>query len=197
MPKKYFYDANRLLLGEQDPLGYVTEYSFDVAGRMTQKIRYATPTVSAATLAAARPVPDPLNDVHRRYSYDANGWLIEEHDPLNDVHSRYFYDANGLLVMQHDLLNDVRHCYFYDANGQRVGQQDPLVLAAARPAPNPLNIEAGAEGRADAERPVSSASARALTEVGLFSGAAEPIPELVIENPAETNSPRSVSRASK
>lgn len=88
---RYFYDKDDKLLGTLDPAGYLVENKYDIAGRLTEKIAYATPTNEA--LRASGSLDDlrpPLDDTR-----DADS-------PTYDIRTRYFYDGRGRLVGELD-----------------------------------------------------------------------------------------------
>lgn len=86
-----FYDKDDKLLGSLDPVGYLVEYKYDIAGRLIEKIGYATATNQAlrasGSLDDLRPALDNIRD---------------EDSPTYDSRTRYFYDGRGRLVGELD-----------------------------------------------------------------------------------------------
>jgi YD repeat-containing protein len=86
-----FYDNDDKLLATLDPAGYLVENKYDIAGRLIEKIAYATPTNEA--LRASGSLDDlrpPLDNVR------------DEDSPTYDSRTRYFYDGRGRLVGELD-----------------------------------------------------------------------------------------------
>lgn len=77
---RYFYDNAGRVLGTLDAEGYLTESTYDRAGRLVSQVRYATLSPSAqwaaGTLAQLRPALDAANDQTTRYYYNGRGQLV-------------------------------------------------------------------------------------------------------------------------
>ncbi|WKB56040.1 LysM peptidoglycan-binding domain-containing protein [Eleftheria terrae] len=118
---RQFYSAGGLLLGSLDGDGYLTENSYDAAGRLVLTRRYAR--VTAASLWAAgsldqlRPAADHANDTLTAYFYDAKGQLLSRFDAqsyskTSNVHQGYL------------------STYQYDGAGRKAGETRHASLAA-------------------------------------------------------------------
>ncbi|MDQ8021661.1 MAG: LysM peptidoglycan-binding domain-containing protein [Moraxellaceae bacterium] len=78
-----FYDATGKLIATLDAAGYLVEYTYDGAGRLTRTMAYANATPSTyrstGTLAQLRPAVDDETTI----------------DPERDIVSHLFYDGHG------------------------------------------------------------------------------------------------------
>ncbi|MCW7537965.1 LysM peptidoglycan-binding domain-containing protein [Aquabacterium sp. A7-Y] len=105
---RQLYSDAGLLLGTLDGDGYLTEHSYDAAGRLVLTRRWAQPSPSeyrtSGSLAQLRPSADPANDTLSAYFYNARGQLTtrfdaESHDPAQGAHlgvlTTYRYDGAG------------------------------------------------------------------------------------------------------
>ncbi len=101
--KQKFYDNDGLLIGEKNAAGYVTEYSYDAANNLKQKIIYfnsvdkKNPVNKYATLAATRPQPDRVNDIVNQYFFDGRGQKTSELDSAGFL-TTFIYTSDGLLL---------------------------------------------------------------------------------------------------
>lgn len=98
---QYFYDNDNKLIGKQDPAGYVTEYTRDAGGRITQRVQYATPNSDnafkrATSLKKVRPKNSP-DDAYTYYFYDARGQRTCEVAAEGYITTRSF-SPNGLVL---------------------------------------------------------------------------------------------------
>lgn len=86
-----FYDKDDRLRGTLDAAGYLVEYKYDAAGKLLEKIAYATATNQAlrdsGSLDDLRPPVDNIRD---------------DDSPTYDIVTRYFYDGRGRLVGELD-----------------------------------------------------------------------------------------------
>ena len=77
---RYFYDNAGRQIGQLDAEGYLTESSYDRAGRLVSQLRYATVSPAAqwtsGTLAQLRPSLNASNDQTTRYYYNGRGQLV-------------------------------------------------------------------------------------------------------------------------
>lgn len=83
--ERYFYDGDGNKIATQDAAGYITEYVFDAANRISKKIMYATTAAIDLTLT------------------DFN--LIRPSSTSQDAVSYFFYDARSQCVMNVDAEN--------------------------------------------------------------------------------------------
>ncbi|MCW7538237.1 LysM peptidoglycan-binding domain-containing protein [Aquabacterium sp. A7-Y] len=110
---RQFYSDAGLLLGTLDGDGYLTEHSYDAAGRLLRTRRYAKAAASelraGGTLEQLRPTADHLNDTLVAYFYDAKGQLLSRFDAQSyaktaAVHQGYLttyqYDGAGRKVSE-------------------------------------------------------------------------------------------------
>jgi YD repeat-containing protein len=92
-----FYDANGILAGTLDAEGYLTAYIYDAAGRLTQRVGYATATDSAlrptGTLAQLTPAASG-GDIRSFILYDGKSQAIAEVDGEGYL-TETVYDAGG------------------------------------------------------------------------------------------------------
>ena len=89
----YYYDNDKVPIGEIDPDGWVTENILDNAGRVTRSIRYSTPNRAAersSDFASMRPVPSD-NDGVSYFFYNARGQTTVAVDPENYVTATTYY----------------------------------------------------------------------------------------------------------
>jgi len=95
-----FYDNDGRLRGQLDPEGYLSEQRYDSAGRLVERVRYATVTTASlraqGTLAQLLPATDLAKDVRERLLYDASGRLVGMLDGESYL-TEMRYDANGAL----------------------------------------------------------------------------------------------------
>lgn len=129
------YDRDDRLRIDVDAEGYVTQYSYDKASHLTQKIRYPDryPTIGATTTLAQATallgaVPPATAQV-TAYAYDSAGRLESETrdagaGKLNQI-TRFVNDANGNVVAETDTLGRTTR-YVYDAANRRVAMVDVL-----------------------------------------------------------------------
>jgi YD repeat-containing protein len=93
-----FYDGDGLLRGTLDAEGYLHEMRYDAAGRLVQKIAYATATDATlratGALAALIPSADAANDQSTIYLYDGRGMQVGEIDAEGYL-TEYTRDARG------------------------------------------------------------------------------------------------------
>ncbi|WP_374428136.1 LysM peptidoglycan-binding domain-containing protein [Ideonella dechloratans] len=101
--ERYFYDADGLLIGSLDAEGYLTQNTYDNAGRKVQTRRYANqvPTAEWAgggTLGAVAPATSSKDQVET-YFYEARGLLTGVVDAEGYL-TRTMYGSRGQVVDQ-------------------------------------------------------------------------------------------------
>ncbi|MDM4770224.1 LysM peptidoglycan-binding domain-containing protein [Solimonas sp. SE-A11] len=90
---RLFYSGEGLLRGMIDGEGYLTEYTYDAAGRQVSTTRYNTLAVAGQTLATVRPASTAL-DLVTRNLYNARGDLTGTID-AEGYFTRYTYNVAG------------------------------------------------------------------------------------------------------
>jgi YD repeat-containing protein len=95
-----YYDGRGLRIAEVDGEGYLTEWTHDADGNLTQTVRYAarvaqTPAVTS-TVGSIRPEPSAADQASVR-GYDLLGRLVRETSHDGTV-TTYAYSAAGQLV---------------------------------------------------------------------------------------------------
>lgn len=92
------YDGQDRLIGSIDGDNYLTEISYDAAGNVSSRRRYATPVTAPAGLTLAT-VGKAISAYDRvtTYSYTALNQLDKETDPAGTF-SQYRYDDNGKVI---------------------------------------------------------------------------------------------------
>lgn len=98
---RFFYNGDGQLAGTLDGAGYLTENTYDAAGRLTASIGYYTVTNSAnwltGTLATLRPALDAARDITTRYFYDGQGRKVGQLDGENYL-TENVYDVAGNIT---------------------------------------------------------------------------------------------------
>ncbi|NRR29071.1 RHS repeat protein [Oxalobacteraceae bacterium] len=130
---QYAYDGAGRLRFTVDAAGYLSEISYDMLGRTSSLLAYATPIkATAAGLAAdiAVAVADQTASARKTsYTYDAQGNLLSATEPgLPAATKSYTYDAAGRQLTYTDQLNNIWY-YTYDALGRRLTEKSPAVTA--------------------------------------------------------------------
>ncbi|WP_322966413.1 DUF6531 domain-containing protein [Sphingomonas fuzhouensis] len=129
------YDREDRLRIDVDAEGYVTQYAYDQASHLIQKIRYpdrypaidgATTLDQASALIGATP---PATAQVTAYAYDSAGRLESETRDagagrLNQV-TTFVSDANGNVVAETDVAGRTTR-YVYDAANRRIAAVDAL-----------------------------------------------------------------------
>ncbi len=111
----YFYDHDRLLIGKQDPTGYVTLYERNGAGWKTDEYRFATPTAvnwQTQNVKDVSPEKDPKHDANTHFDYDARGQVIRIIDPEGYVTKKTWL-AGGLVESIRRYANKLKDNEFY------------------------------------------------------------------------------------
>ena len=98
---QYFYDVDSNKIAEQNAAGYVTYYRYDAAGRVVEKIVYASPTDHVATIDKVVPVADPAHDSHTYYYYDGRNQCVAEINAEGAMIEREFNTAGKLSKETH------------------------------------------------------------------------------------------------
>ena len=98
-----FYSTEGRLLADLDAEGFLVEYRYDAAGRLSATVRYADQTPAtlraAGTLAQLRPTTASPKDQTTRYVYDGQSRVIGEIDAEGHV-TEQLYDDRGHLVQR-------------------------------------------------------------------------------------------------
>jgi YD repeat-containing protein len=126
-----FYDSQGRVLYTVDGQGYVTGYTPDGVGRVTQKIVYTNPFVvgdsttltQLQSLVASAPIAAQTN-----YVYDGVGNATQvtvKLDSSTNAVTNNTYDAFGNLVMVVDPRNNAGY-FYYDVLNRLVLQADPM-----------------------------------------------------------------------
>lgn len=107
------FDAAGRRLSEVDAEGYLTEWRYDAAGRVTTKIRYAKPLptggdyTSVASLASMRSLAGgALSAAFTRLAYDSVGRLTGQID-AEGYYTEYTYSAAGDRISERRYANRV------------------------------------------------------------------------------------------
>ncbi|MCW7537066.1 polymorphic toxin type 43 domain-containing protein [Aquabacterium sp. A7-Y] len=118
---RHFYSDAGLLLGTLDGDGYLTEHSYDAAGRLARTRRYAAASAidlrASGTLEELRPAANHANDTLTAYFYDAKGQLVSRFDAQSYAKTAAVHQ--GYLVT-----------YRYDGDGRKTGETRYARLAA-------------------------------------------------------------------
>ncbi|WP_229068812.1 RHS repeat-associated core domain-containing protein [Actinoplanes sp. DH11] len=119
---RFGYDRAGNLTSTTDPLGNVTEASYDAINRVTTRTdankrvtRYGYDDADQLKTVLA---PDATGGQATSYSYDANGAVTEVRDPLQHTRTA-FYDKAGRVIATTDALGRYRE-HVYDAEGHVV-----------------------------------------------------------------------------
>jgi len=95
---RFFFDADGRVLATLDADGYLTENSYDAAGRLVLTRRYSTVTTAAlratGSLDQLRPANVDATDIVTRDAYDGEGRLTATIDAEGYL-TRLSYDASG------------------------------------------------------------------------------------------------------
>ncbi|WP_431256752.1 hypothetical protein ACQ86G_18880 [Roseateles chitinivorans] len=98
-----FYSTEGRLLGELDGEGYLVEYRYDAAGRLSARVRYADQRPvgqrAAGTLEQLRPSAASADDQRTRYVYDGQNRVIGEIDAEGYV-TEQVYDDRGHIAQR-------------------------------------------------------------------------------------------------
>ncbi|MFT4171341.1 MAG: LysM peptidoglycan-binding domain-containing protein [Rhodocyclaceae bacterium] len=123
------YDEAGRLIFYVDPRGYVTRYSYDGAGRVTETVKYAIAlsSVGAGTVndIANKIVANAL-DQRDTFVYDAAGRLISSSDSHSNTES-FTYDGIGNKTSFTDKSRTATTYYEYDTVGRLTYKSDPEV----------------------------------------------------------------------
>ncbi|ROH83782.1 RHS repeat protein, partial [Pseudomethylobacillus aquaticus] len=95
---RQLYDDDGLLAGELDANGYLTEYSYDAAGRQVSQLRYGKASIAnywaAGTLVQLRTGASTADDQRTHALYNAAGQLTGVVDAAGYL-TEYTYDQSG------------------------------------------------------------------------------------------------------
>lgn len=119
-----YYAARGELRFTVDPMGYVSRYDYDAAGRVVAVVRYDTAMVGAddATTIAGIAAWQSGGYVVTATSYDAAGQVFETTDAAGTV-TRYAYNVDGTVqstTLAYGTVDQVRTQLGYDAAGRVV-----------------------------------------------------------------------------
>lgn len=121
-----FYDDDGLLRATLDAEGYLVELRYDAAGKVVERIAYATATDPALRAAGTFEQLVPVgsaNDIHAHTLYNARGQISGEVDGESTLTEK-IYDANGSLAQTIQYANRVASS----------AAQPGISVAALRPA---------------------------------------------------------------
>ena len=115
--QQVFYNQAGKKIGERDPAGYITEFKRDAAGRVIEKICYATPLNELNRNATDVPKAPglPEKDAHTYYFYDARDQLTLEVDAKGYVTSFEYY-PNGKIKTSTRYENKINAEWLKKAN---------------------------------------------------------------------------------
>jgi YD repeat-containing protein len=137
----YFYDRDGMKIAEQNPLGYVTQFKRDGAGRIINKINYDTRCLKIAeNVEDILPAETPEKDAHHYYFYNllnqcvlevnAEGYITTHtYNPDGQKQSSIQYEApaDNWLIKDNPPVpiaskngNDQTTQYIYDALGRKI-----------------------------------------------------------------------------
>jgi YD repeat-containing protein len=121
------FDAAGRLAYVLDEMGYVTKYSYDGVGRLTQTTAYAVATppgaIPSVISVIEQAIVADLRDRTTSFSYDSEGRLISSTDAFG-YSETYVYDGAGNKVEFKNKSGDSWR-YEYDAAGQLVLERAP------------------------------------------------------------------------
>jgi YD repeat-containing protein len=121
----FFYDGEGQQIGKLDPEGYFTETQYDVAGHVSQSLRYdravpytGTSTFQTLKTAASATTPTPVAVRGARFEYDNFGHIVREaalvgttaqlaSGLIEDSVKVYKYDVVGNLLYTTDVADGV------------------------------------------------------------------------------------------
>lgn len=136
-----YYNASGELIQTVDGDGFLTEFTYDGLGRLTQEKRYAIAVTTSLTGKSVTPPSSSPDDRTVNSYYDKDGKLIGRIDG-DGYATRMKYDDGGQLVETRRYFtpvgaaaragafaptehpNDIRERMFYNAKGQLVGKLD-------------------------------------------------------------------------
>ncbi len=116
-----FYNAKGQVTGILDAEGYVTEYRYDLAGNVTQQIRYADKPVTYT----GAPFTPGANDHVTISEYNGANQITQVTTNPNGIVTRYTYDNVGNLIQTDKAWNtaEVRTTQArYDTQGRVTGE---------------------------------------------------------------------------
>ncbi|MBD8679367.1 RHS repeat domain-containing protein [Sphingomonas sp. CFBP 13720] len=123
-----YYAARGELRFTVDPLGYVTRYDYDAAGRNVAVVRFDTAMVGADDATTIDGVAgwQTGSSVVTTMRYDEAGRVLETHDAAGTI-TRYVYNVDGTVqstLAAHGTEEQVRTQFDYDAAGRVVSRTD-------------------------------------------------------------------------
>lgn len=146
-----FYDARGQKTGELDAEGYLTQYTHDTNGNLTQTTRYATritavatKDVTAATLWVDLGATSAAADKTSTATYDALNRLTQQTNPEGTV-TQYSYDSVGNLVKTVQAASTVEARSLetrYDVQGRLVGELSAQGAALLTGSQTPAEVDA-------------------------------------------------------
>lgn len=136
---RQYYNAENQVIRTLDGENYLTVITYDTAGNVTQRIRYANPTTPVNAPSLPSPPSGSTEDRTTTYTYTKANRLLQETAPDGTV-TQYTYDSSGNVTQIQRALgitaderdNNVR----YDAFGRVIAQLPPegSALLGALPA---------------------------------------------------------------
>ncbi|WP_431875413.1 DUF6531 domain-containing protein [Amycolatopsis sacchari] len=117
----YRYDAAGNLVGETDFNGRTVTYRHDAAGQLVERVNGAGQSVHYTRDALGRVVEQRAGDRVSRFTYRADGELIEATNP--DAEVRFDRDVLGNVLAEHCNGRTLRNTY--DALGHRTSRTTP------------------------------------------------------------------------
>lgn len=109
-----FYDKDNNKIAEVDPSGYAIEYIRDAAGRITEEIHFATPTLTIGTdFDQLRPVKIPKQDAHQFHFYNAENQNILSVDAEGYITTKTYF-ADGKLKTLKRFANKINSNWYQD-----------------------------------------------------------------------------------
>lgn len=141
-----YYNARGQRVGEVDGEGYLTEYSYDINGNVTEQVRYATAVTGPLprTLDLVRPDPVPGQDHRIVNTWDALNRLETQTNGEGTVTS-YGYDAVGRLVTTNVAVDTAElrtYTLRYDVQGRVVAELSAEGAALLPAAQNQSEVDA-------------------------------------------------------
>ncbi len=117
--QQVFYNPAGKKIAERDPAGYIIEYKRDTAGRIIEKICYATPSNENEFNRNAIDIPKvdilPGQDAHTYYFYNARDQVTKEVDAKGYV-TEYEYYPNSKIKTSTRYANKINEAWLQEIN---------------------------------------------------------------------------------